>query len=203
MAKRDPRIDAYIAKAAPFARPILSHLRELLHEYCPDLTEEFKWSRPHFDYHGPMCGMGAFKNHASFGFWKWRLLKDPTNQLRPISEDGMGNFGKLTSLEDLPSEKTIGSLIRQAAKLNEEGIKATPGVRKPKPPLKTPPYLTSALKKNKKAGETFESFSPSHRREYIEWLTEAKSEETREKRLATTIEWLTEGKARNWKYERK
>lgn len=198
MASRDPRIDAYIAKSAEFARPILTHVRELVHRACPDVEETMKWSSPSFEYAGGiLCGMAAFKQHASFGFWKHALVVGDDSP--PV---GMGSYGKMASLKDLPSDKTLIAHIRKAMKLNEEGVK-TPTVRKtttPKPPPEAPADLMAALKKNAKARATFDAFPPSHKRDYVEWITEAKRDETRQKRLAQTIEWLAEGKPRNWKY---
>ena len=198
MAKKDPRIDAYIAKSADFAKPILTYLRKAVHAGCPEVQENIKWSRPHFDYKGVMCGMAAFKEHCAFGFWKADLILDRDKQ---AEKSGMGSFGCIKSLKDLPNEKTLIGYVKKAATLNDAGIKA-PWRTQPKKreALPTPADLTAALKKNAGARKTFENFSPSHRREYIEWITEAKRDETRKQRVATTLKWLTEGKARNWKY---
>ena len=199
MAKKDPRIDAYIAKSADFAKPILTHLRKVVHAGCPQVEETLKWSMPHFDYKGVMCGMAAFKEHCAFGFWKADLIlgKDRQDEKR-----GMGSFGCIKSLKDLPGEKTLIGYVKKAAELNDAGIKV-PGRTKPqkRAPIPVPDYFAAALKKNAKAGKTFESFPPSHRREYLEWITEAKREETRKQRMATTIKWLSEGKPRHWKYQ--
>jgi uncharacterized protein YdeI (YjbR/CyaY-like superfamily) len=201
MATHDKRVDAYIAKSPPFARPILEHLRSLVHRVCAECEEKMKWSFPHFDYKGEMmCSMAAFKEHASFGFWKEALLDDPKKMLK--KEEGMGSFSKFRSLADLPSDAALSNFIRQAMKLNDSGTK----ISKPKPQpvtITTPDYLTKALKKNSAAKKTFDAFSPSNKREYIDWLTEAKTEATREKRLATALEWMAEGKIRNWKYLKK
>ena len=194
MARKDPRVDAYIEKAAPFAKPILRFLRTAVHNGCPDLEETIKWGMPHFDYKGPICGMAAFKEHCAFGFWKRALIFGNSNQ----EEEGMGQFGRITSLKDLPDEKTLIGHVRKAADLNEKGIKVRD--RKKRKPLPVPAYLTAALKKNTKARTTFENFSPSHRRDYIEWLTEAKREETRKQRLQIALDWMAQGKPRNWKY---
>ena len=196
MGTKDPRIDKYIANAAGFARPILSHIRELVHKGCPDVTENMKWSSPFFEYKGVLCSMAAFKEHCAFGFWR-RDLKIESN----IS--AMGDFGRLTSVNDLPSDKVLLGYIRQAAKLNESGVKPPPRVReaKDKKDLVVPKVLLDALKKNPKAAKTFENFSYSHKKEYAEWIAEAKREETQQKRLAQAIEWLAEGKSRNWKYQ--
>ena len=197
MGTKDARIDAYIEKAQPFARPILTHIRKAVHAGCPDVNETIKWGMPHFDYKGIMCGMAAFKEHCAFGFWKASLL----GVAGPASRDAMGQFGCVKSIKDLPPQKELIGLVKAAAKLNDEGVTAKREKKAPKPALPTPPVLTAALKKNKKAQAAFDALSPSHRREYVEWIAEAKQEATRERRIATTLEWLTEGKTRNWKYQ--
>lgn len=197
MGTRDPRVDAYIAKSAEFARPILEYLREQVHKNCPEVEETIKWSAPHFDYRGPLCHMAGFKQHCAFGFWKGALIVDDAK-----NEEAMGQFGRITSLKDAPGKKLLAGYIRQAVKLNEEGVKPARKTKDaaPKPPAEVPEDLAAALKKNRKAATVFAAFSPSAKREYIEWLTEAKREETRSKRLAQAIEWIAEGKQRNWKY---
>ncbi len=198
MGTTDPFVDAYIDKANDFAKPILKHIRKVVHETCPDFVESKKWSFPHFGYKGEMmCSMAAFKEHCAFNFWKQSLL-DKT--AFPEEKTAMGSFGRITSLEDLPSEKTLKKLIKDAMKLNDAGIKVKKTVA-PKKDLVVPDVLLEALAKNEKAAATFEKFPYSCRKEYIEWITDAKTEPTRDKRLATTIEWLAEGKRRNWKYE--
>lgn len=197
----DPRVDAYIERSADFAQPILEHLRSLVHRACPDVQETIKWSMPSFEYKGLMCGFASFKAHCTFGFWKESLLR---SDAFPDSKTAMGSFGRITSLKDLPKDKVIIGIIHQAMELNEKGInvpKKKNGTREGKEVV-VPAMLTEALKKNKSARETFDNFPPSCRREYIEWITEAKTEPTRDKRLATTLEWLVEGKRRNWKYEK-
>jgi len=199
MATKDPRIDAYIAKSADFAKPILKHLRKVVHAGCLDVQETMKWSMPHFDYKGVMAGMAAFKEHCAFGFWKESLVFDSG---KTAEKTAMGSFGCIKSLADLPNEKTLIGYVKKAAALNDAGIKA-PGRTQPKKkePFAVPDYFTAALKKNPKARKTFENFPPSKRREYVEWVTEAKREETRKERLATSIQWLAEGKTRHWKYQ--
>jgi uncharacterized protein YdeI (YjbR/CyaY-like superfamily) len=198
MGRKDRRIDAYIDKSAKFAKPILKYLRKAVHAGCPKVEETIKWQHPHFDYKGVMCGMAAFKEHCAFGFWKAELIFGADNG---AEREAMGHFGRITSISDLPSEKTLIAYVRKAAALNEAGIKA-PTRAKPraKPPLKVPDYFRAALKKNAKANKTFENFSASNQREYVEWITEAKWAETRAQRLKTAIEWLAQGKPRNWKY---
>jgi len=199
LGKRDRRIDAYIAKSANFAKPILEYLRDVVHEGCPEVEETMKWSVPHFDYKGMMCAMAAFKAHCAFGFWKSSLVLEGESK-----SDAMGQMGRITSIDDLPPKKELIRLVKKAAKLNDDGVKVTrKPARAPKPPARTPPDLSAALATNKKAKDTFEEFPPSHRREYIEWITEAKTDVTRQRRLQQAVDWLSEGKSRNWKYERK
>ncbi|MFL5488439.1 MAG: YdeI/OmpD-associated family protein [Gemmatimonadaceae bacterium] len=198
MAKTDPRIDAYIAKSADFARPILVYLRELVHEGCPNVDETIKWGVPHFDYEGILCGMAAFKQHCAFNLWKGSLI------VGDAPRDAMGHFGRITQVSDLPARKVMVSYIKQAAKLNEAGVKSpTRSKPKKKPELEIPIELARALRKNKKAAAAFDSFPPSHKREYAEWISEAKREETRQRRVDTAIAWMTEGKSRNWQYEKR
>jgi uncharacterized protein YdeI (YjbR/CyaY-like superfamily) len=194
MGKRDKRVDAYIAKSGDFAKPMMNYLRDVVHDACPDCEETLKWSSPTFMYHGMLCGFAAFKNHIQFGFWKHDLLMP--NKPR----EGMG-FGKITSMNEMPSKKELATLIKKAMKLNEEGVKAPRVVSAtPKRAIAMPADLKAALAKNKKADEVYKDFSPSHKREYLEWITEAKAPETRARRLKQAIEWMSEGKPRNWKY---
>lgn len=195
----DPRVDAYIENSSDFAKPILKHIRKLVHKACPDVVETMKWSFPHFDYMGMLCSMASFKQHCAFGFWKQKLLE---NGAFAAQKTAMGSFGRIESLKDLPEDGIILDLVRQAVELNEKGVKMPKKSATAKKEIVIPEGLADALAKNKKARETFENFSYSHRKDYVEWIVEAKTDATREKRLATTIEWLTEGKGRNWKYER-
>jgi uncharacterized protein YdeI (YjbR/CyaY-like superfamily) len=193
MGKKDPRVDAYIAKSADFAKPILRHLREIVHKGCPEVEETMKWSFPHFMYRGMLCSMAAFKGHCAFGFWKGKLIV-------PANPEAMGSFGRITKLSDLPRDSVLIGYVGEAARLNETGEKIERKPPQRKKALATPPDLAAAMKKNAKARATFEGFSPSHRREYVEWITQAKTEETRKKRLDAAVEWMSEGKPRNWKY---
>lgn len=202
----DPRVDAYIQKAQPFAQPILNHLRELIHRAIPEVTETIKWNFPNFDFKGPLCSFAAFKGHVAFGFWKHSLLKDPQGIIQSHAAQGgggMGNLGRITSLKDLPDDKTLVSLLKQARELNAQGIKLPP---KPKDPsaalLEIPAELQTELDSNPQALANFHAFPPSHRKEYILWISEAKQAATRERRAAQAVEWIAEGKGRNWKYER-
>ncbi|MFO0826983.1 MAG: YdeI/OmpD-associated family protein [Phycisphaerales bacterium] len=202
MAKTDPRVDAYIEKAQPFAKPILRRLRAVVHKACPDCAETMKWSFPHFDYRGTLCSMAAFKAHCAFGFWKAKLLDDAETVLEKAARTAMGHLGRITSVDDLPADRALAGLVKQAMKLNEDGV-AAPRATKKKPPLRVPPFLAAAIRANEKALATWEAFPPSHRREYVEWVTEAKTDATRAKRLKATVEQLAEGKPRNWKYARR
>jgi len=199
MGKRAPQIDAYIEKAQPFARPILKKVRTLFHKACPNVEETLKWSHPSFQYKGMLGGMAAFKKHAVWGLWKASLINDPHKAMETDPNSPMGGRN-ITSVGDLPSDNILLDLISQAVELNEKGVKVAKPRAKPKPPAKVPSDLAAALKKSAKAAATFEEFSPSHKREYIEWITEAKQEETRQRRLAQAIEWMAQGKPRNWKY---
>jgi uncharacterized protein YdeI (YjbR/CyaY-like superfamily) len=206
MAKKDKRVDAYIAKAQPFAKPVLKKLRELIHKGNPEVEETIKWGMPFFDYKGPYCNFASFKQHAVFGFWKYKLIKDPKGYLQEMSNKGgnpMGNFGRITSLKDLPPDKVLIAFLKQAKKINDDGVKLPAKPKEPKIELVISKYFSDALKRNKKALTAFEGFSYSHKKEYVEWITEAKTDETRNKRMATAIEWMSEGKPRNWKYMRK
>src|SRR5450432_1502625 len=199
----DPRIDAYIERAAAFAKPILIKLRKLIFQACPDAEEMIKWSFPNYEVHGSMlCNMAAFKEHCSFGFWKASLLMDPDGILHLAERNSMGHLDRLTSLRDLPADKIMVAYLREAALLNKNKIKVLRPKTAPKKELSMPALLAAALKKNKKASAFFESFSPSGKRDYMEWIGEAKTEETQNKRLATAIEWISEGKSRNWKYKK-
>jgi uncharacterized protein YdeI (YjbR/CyaY-like superfamily) len=204
MKAKDSPIDKYINNAAPFAQPILTHLRKLVHATCPEAEEKIKWGFPHFDYKGEMmCSMASFKQHASFGFWKASLMKDPVLKETAASEVAMGHLGKITSLKDLPSDKKIKSWIKEAMKLNDDGVKMVKTKPAKTTELVTPSYFTKALQKNKKALSCFEAFSTSAKKEYVSWVDDAKSEDTRDKRMEQSIEWLAEGKPRNWKYMKK
>jgi uncharacterized protein YdeI (YjbR/CyaY-like superfamily) len=199
--KTDPRFDSHIAKAAPFAQPILRHLRKLVHTACPDAVETIKWNFPSFTYGGQiLCMLGAFKAHAMFGFWHAGMKKIIAKDRGPVG-NAMGALGRLTSLADLPNDKTLLRYIKIAAALNASGAPARARPKAPRKPLPVPADLAAALRKNRAAAKTFEEFPPGCRREYIEWITEAKRSETRATRLATTLAWLAEGKRRNWKYK--
>ena len=195
---RDPRIDDYIARQADFARPILEHLRAAVHSACPEVEETLKWSMPHFLYKGQMlAGIAAFKAHATFGFWRAREVLGETGAER----DAMGQFGRLASVADLPPDDVLHGLIRKAMALTDSGARPARAKPAPKREPETPPELDSALSANPAARATFDGFPPSCRREYVQWVAEAKRAETRDRRIAQAVEWMAEGKRRNWKYE--
>jgi uncharacterized protein YdeI (YjbR/CyaY-like superfamily) len=200
----DPRVDAYIEKAAPFAQPILAHLRELMHKACPRVTESVKWGMPFFIQQGViLCHMAAFRQHCAFGFWgpemKRVLAKDGLN-----SSDAMGSLGRIITLKNLPSDKLLLAYMSQAAELVETGERKK-SIERPaktkKKPVRVPAELTAALKKNKLAAKAFAAFSHSCQREYSAWIAKAKRAETKQKRLDQSIKWIAQGKSRNWKYE--
>lgn len=199
----DKRIDAYIAKAPEFAQPILTRIRDLVHAAVPEVEETVKWRHPAFDYNGSMCMMVAFKNYAMISFWKGKIMADPAGIMILDDRDAVGHLGQWASVKDMPSDKLMKQYIKEAARINTEGIKLPARPKKDKAELVIPDYFTKALGKNKKAKQVFEDFSYSHRKEYLEWITDAKTEETRNKRIATALEWMEEGKGRNWKYQKK
>ena len=203
-AQKDPRVDAYIEKSAPFAQPVLKHLRKLMHQACPRVSESVKWGMPFFIHQGIILGnMAAFKQHCSFGFWGSQMNKF-------LAADGlkasnvMGSLGRITCVQDLPPDDVLLRYMVQAADLIESGQRKK-SIDRPKTaakrPVRIPPELAAALKKNKLAAKAFEGFSTTNRREYAEWIADAKRPETREKRLAQAMKWIAQGKSRNWKYE--
>jgi uncharacterized protein YdeI (YjbR/CyaY-like superfamily) len=203
MATTNPRVDAYIAKSADFAKPILNHLRKLVHQGCPETEEAIKWGMPAFMYRGKiLCHLAAFKAHCAFGFRHGDLLLAKNKRIVNKEDKAMGQFGRITALADLPKDKLILELIREATKLANADVKPSrkPKAVAPRKELVVPSSLSAALKKNKEALATFEDFSYSHKKEYVEWITEAKTEETRNRRVETALEWMSEGKSRNWKY---
>lgn len=197
MPKTDPRVDAYIAEAAPFARPILAHLRALVHRAEPAIEETMKWGMPFFERQGIVCHLAAFKAHCAFGIWRG-------GQLEKTGKEGeaMGQFGRIAALGDLPPDATIVALAKKAVARNLAGEKAARPVKRAKQPIPMPAELAGALAKNRAARTTYDAFPPGQQREYLEWITEAKTEATRDKRIATAVEWLAEGKTRMWKYRK-
>ena len=197
----DPRVDAYVAKSAEFAQPILSRLRKLVHQGGPTVEETLKWGHPGFLSDGKiLCIFSAFKAHCGLVFWHHEMKKELAAEGLLVRQV-MGQMGRIEKMSDLPNEATLRRLFRRAAELNASGKPARPpSAKKPRPGLLVPKDLAAALKKNAKAATTFQNFSPSHRRAYVEWIIEAKRDATRQKRLATTLAWLAEGKPHNWKY---
>jgi uncharacterized protein YdeI (YjbR/CyaY-like superfamily) len=199
MASSDPRVDTYIERAAPFAHPVLQTLRKAVHEACPDAQETMKWSMPFFTLEGRILAhMAAFKQHCAFGFWRGRQVADQGKE-----DEAMGQFGRIASVADLPPRRELVRLIQRAATAPVPATAETapPATKKPKAPVPVPEVLSKALRTHARARASFEKFSNSQRREYIDWIAEAKREETRQRRVAQAIEWLAEGKTRNWKYE--
>ena len=199
MSTRDARVDRYIEKSAEFAKPILNHIRELVHSVCPDVEETVKWGFPHFMYKGILCSMAAFKHHCAFGFWKGTLVFKSIPGVK--KRETMGHLGRITTIADLPGRKTVTRCIIEAVRLNETGTKLPRKAKPPRKELVVPDDLAAGLKKNKKALATFARFTYSQRKEYIQWITGAKTEVTRAKRLKTALDWMVEGKSRHWKYE--
>jgi hypothetical protein len=200
MPKTDPRVDDYIARAAPFAQPILARLRAWVHEACPSVEETLKWGMPSFQYGGGiLCQMAAFKQHASFGFWKHAEV------MGTQARDGMGSLGRLALLQDLPPKRALIAQVRTAMALNEAGAKTprTGKVGTPRPRAELPDDLGAALKRTPAALAAYQAFSPSQQREYAEWITDAKRAETRARRIEQAVAWMAEGKARHWKYQKR
>jgi uncharacterized protein YdeI (YjbR/CyaY-like superfamily) len=202
--KTNPKVDAYLAKVKPFALPIMEHLRDLVHKGCPEVEETIKWSRPFFVYKGAILGnMSAFNEHCSFGFWG-QEIGAVLQEAGVLGDEGMGSLGRITSLKDLPSDRKMVGWIRQAAGFVDRGEYTSPISARPKvvkSAVEASPEFSAALKKNKQAAAHFAAFSASCKREYLEWIAEAKRPETRDKRISTAVEWIAEGKQRNWKYQ--
>lgn len=202
----DPKVDAYIARAPEFAKPVLEHFRVIVHKASPDITESIKWSVPSFDYKGKMlCSMAAFKQHCALAFWLGAQIKALQPYLAEV-EDRASEFGRIPdikSVKDLPKNMDLLAAVKEAIALADAGITLKRAPAKKSAELPVPEDLAKALGKNKAAKAVFEKFAPSHRKEYIQWITEAKTDATRNKRIASAIEWIAEGKGRNWKYERK
>jgi uncharacterized protein YdeI (YjbR/CyaY-like superfamily) len=196
MATRDPRIDDYIANAGDFAKPILEHIRATVHAAAPDIEETIKWGMPTFTQNGIVCSMAAFKAHCAMNFWKGKLVVEDA-----MNREAYGHLGKISNVNDLPPKRVLAGWIKKAVALNHDGVSVPrSAAKKKRPALEMPEEFDTALRRNKKAHAAFEAFSPSHRRDYVEWITEAKRDETRSRRIAQAVEWLAEGKPRNWKY---
>jgi len=195
---RDPRIDDYIARQAAFAQPILEHLRAAVHAACPEASETIKWGMPHFMYKDAMlAGMGAFKAHATFGFWRGKEIVGEG----AAAEEAMGQFARIAAIEDLPAPEVFESFVHKAMALTDSNAARPKAKKPPKPAPMTPDDLAAALDQVPAARATFDGFAPSCRREYVEWIVDAKRPETRAKRIAEAVAWMSEGKRRNWKYE--
>lgn len=203
MQQFSPATSQYIANAAPFAQPILIELRATVHSYCPEVRETMKWSFPHFEYKGSiLCSMATFKQHCAFGFWLASLMKDEYQIFLREDQAGMGHLGKIKALEDLPGPDKLGAMILQAMELIDSGAKLPKAAPAPKKELQLPGALSTALEEHPAAKTVFDNFSYSHKREYVEWLNDAKTDATLNKRLDTTISNLLEGKSKEWKYRK-
>ncbi len=203
MSTTDSRIDAYIENAQPFAKTILTYLRKIIHETCPDVEEGWKWSFPHFMYKGKiLCAFTAFKQHCGFGFWLEKEMKTITELTKDAERTGMFTLGKIRSIDDLPSKVLLKTAIQEAMELTDMGVTLKKAAAEKKE-TEIPAYFSEALNENVEAKKVFENASPSFRKEYIMWITDAKTEATRNKRIAEALEWLSEGKGRNWKYEKR
>lgn len=198
----DPRVDAYIEKSQPFARPVLEHLRRLIHLACPEISETIKWGFPNFEYKGLVCSMASFKSHCAFNFWKAALMKDAEKFIPPTGKPAMGHFNRITAIDDLPPEATIIGYIKEAVSLNEAKVSVPKKRQTGKQADIIPEPFLIALKGNTQALSNFDKMPPGHKREYIQWITEAKTETTQTRRINTAVEWIAEGRGRNWKYER-
>jgi uncharacterized protein YdeI (YjbR/CyaY-like superfamily) len=201
MGKKNPAVDAYIAKSPEFARPVLTYLRAIVHEGCPDVVEELKWGAPFYMYKGVLCHTGAFKEHCALGFWKGSLVVGKNDI--DVVEKAAGQFGRITKVSDLPPRERLIAYVKKAASLNDAGVpspRSMKAVATKKAAIRTPPVLAAALARSKRAKATYDAFSPSHRREYIEWIMSAKTDATRDRRIEQALGWMAEGKSRNWKY---
>ncbi len=196
MGTRDRRVDAYIARSAAFAHPILKSLRAHMHQACPAVQETLKWGHPSFQYHGILAGMAAFQAHCVFGFWKHEVIVKDSKRAR----QAMGCFGRITKASDLPSKPAFTRFVVHAMKLNEQGVKAVRSKTRPRVPVAMHPQFKLALSKKKKAKQFLDQLSPSQQRDYLEWIAEAKQDATRARRITQAVAWLAHGKPHNWKY---
>jgi uncharacterized protein YdeI (YjbR/CyaY-like superfamily) len=200
MAQLNKKVTEYISNSGDFAQEIMEHLRQIIHESCPDAEEDIKWGTPHYSYKGDhLCMMAGFKNHCSFSLYKAEFMKDNEIILSVKAGKKFGYMDKLKSISDLPSKKILISLIKEAMTINEKGIKKEKPVSDKPKVIETPDYLTQKLSTDPKAKEIFENKSNSFRKEYIVWISDAKTDETRQKRLDEAMEWIAEGKSRFWK----
>lgn len=204
MAQLNSKVDEYIAKSEDFAKPILEYLRQIIHETCQDATEDIKWGTPHYSYKGDhLCMIAGFKNHCSFSIYKAEFLQDKEIAESVKAGKKFGYMDKLKSVSELPSKEVLVSLLKEAMTINEQGIKKEKAVSDKPKVIETPEYLTEALDANTKAKEVWESKSASYRKDYLVWITDAKTDATRQKRIEQSLEWIAEGKGRFWQYEKK
>lgn len=192
MPTKDPRVNAYIAGANDFAKPILTKIRSAVHKAHPRVTETIKWGVPAYvDDRGILCMTPAFKRHCAWVFWTGR---------KPSTVDAK-MLRRITSPSDLPSQRHMVAAVKEAASADKTTAKKAAAKKSPRP-IRVPAYFTAALKRNPKALAAFSAFPPSHKREYVEWIDSAKTDATRQRRIATALEWMASGRSRNWKYQR-
>jgi hypothetical protein len=200
MGAKDPRVDAYIARSPDFARPILVHIRALVHAACPAVVETIKWGMPYFEHRGVLCSMASFRAHCAFGFWH-PDMRAATEGAK--AAQAMGQFGRIAKISDLPRDAAFKALVRKAVQLNEWGVKPRRAAKADeRTPVVVPEDLAAALAQHGGARATFEGFSDGRKREYVDWIVESRRDETRRKRLATAIEWMAEGKEKEWRYRK-
>ena len=199
MPKKLPAVDAYIEKAPPFSRPVLKRIRRVFHRASPKVEEAMKWGTPHFVHEGIVGGMAAFKKHVAFGFWNARSMKDPAGLFGDAPKASPFAI-KVASVDELPPDDVLAAYVREAVALNESGEKRKPARAKRKPAVRAPKDLMDALKDDAEAISVWKGFTPGKRREYVDWILEAKRDATRAKRIETTVAWVSEGKEKNWKY---
>jgi uncharacterized protein YdeI (YjbR/CyaY-like superfamily) len=198
---RQSKFEAYADQLPDFAIPIFGHLRALVHATCPQVSEEVKWSIPHFVHGGEnLCIFAAYAKHCSFSFAKDSLMADPrlkSSAARPAAKRFMG---RLTTLSDLPPDDDLAAWIAEAMSLNDRGIKLPPRQSDGSKPVEVPQAFTDALAANPAAKAVFDTKSPSFRKEYNVWIGDAKTDATRQKRIGEALTWIAEGKGRFWKY---
>ena len=205
MGKKDTRVDSYISRLPAFSQEICTRFRAIVHEASPEIEEDIKWGHPAFMHKGIVCGMAAFKAHVVIHFWKNALLTG-SHARRATDDKTLEQLRRVTSVDELPSKTVIAGFVKAAVKLNDGAVKGPApmkAAKKTRAPLRTPPVFSKALARNAKARATYDGFSPSHKREYVEWIGEAKTDETRDRRIEQALGWLADGKPRNWKYMKK
>jgi hypothetical protein len=201
------QVTAYAAAMPAYAQPIFAHLRALIHTTCPDTDEAIKWSIPHFERDGDyLCIFAASPGHASFTFYKQQLMSDP--RLRDnLNLPAIKRFmGRLTSLSDLPDDATLAAMLQEAADLNARGVRLPDRAPKTPPVIDMPSAVATAvataLAANPAAQAVWDAKSAAWRKDYLVWITAAKTDPTRDARIAEALDWIADGKARFWKYQK-